>query len=88
MRRDFYTYSLFSLPSPSGSAPLIETSTIVRNAGIKRQKVCLPTLVSCSMIAKVVAKDLDRSQEIVAFSALTAQGRARLCKPETAATSV
>jgi hypothetical protein len=40
------------------------------------------------MIAKVVAKDLNRSQEIVAFSALTAQGRARLCKPETAATSV
>lgn len=32
MRRDFYTYSLFSLPSRSGSAPLIETSTIVRNA--------------------------------------------------------
>ena len=40
------------------------------------------------MIAKVVAKDLDRSQETVAFSALTAQGRARLYKPETAATSV
>jgi hypothetical protein len=61
----------------------LQSSSPVRNAAIKRPRLCPPTLASCSMTARVVERGSSLSRATAACSAPTARCHARRSKRTT-----